>query len=193
MQTGDGLVWEQPLLFVPGEWTFEQVTFTGTAVFDADELRRERERLMRIWDGGAKRPLWDGPFRPPLDEYVEITSYYGARRSVNGGPYSTYHEGTDFSAYGGTPVYAPAAGRVVLAEELNVRGGAVILDHGLGLHTGYYHLSAIHVALGQKVAAGDLLGEVGTTGRSTGNHLHWDMLVGTTWVDGLAWLEEASD
>jgi murein DD-endopeptidase MepM/ murein hydrolase activator NlpD len=189
VSTGPGLVWEQPLLFVPGAWTFEQVTFSGTAVFDAEELRIERERLQRIWGRGLERPLWDAPFRLPLDEYVEITSYYGARRSVNGGPYSSYHEGTDFSAYGGTPVYAPAAGRVVLAEELNVRGGAVILDHGLGLHSGYYHLSAIHVRPWQTVAPGDLLGEVGTTGRSTGNHLHWDLLVGTTWVDGLAWLE----
>ncbi len=180
-------LWEQPLLFLPGEWTFEQVNFNGTAVYDPDELRLERERLQAIWDEVTPRPLWHGDFGLPLTDYVEVTSLYGARRSVNGGPYNTYHEGTDFSAYGGTPVYAPAGGRVVLAETLNVRGGAVILDHGLGLHSGYYHLSAILVEAGQRVQPGDLLGKVGTTGRSTGNHLHWDLLVGRTWVDPQAW------
>lgn len=90
-----------------------------------------------------------------------MSANYGARRSYNGGPYPTYHEGVDFSAYAGTPVMAPAAGTVALAEPLTVRGGAVILDHGLGVYTGYYHLSAIHATVGQQVQPGDVLGEAG--------------------------------
>lgn len=186
-------LWEQPLTFSDRAWTWEEVTFTNTAVLDPEALRLERERLHAIWDKATPQALWQGQFISPIDDFVEISSQYGARRSVNGGPYSSYHEGTDFSAYRGSEVRAPAAGKVVLAEELAIRGGAVILDHGLGLHSGYYHLSAVHVRPGQKVAAGDLLGEVGTTGRSTGNHLHWDLLVGRTWIDPLAWLEKDLD
>ncbi len=181
-------LWEQPLAIRDRDWTWEQVTFKDSAVLDPEAIRVERERLQKIWDTITPAPLWQGAFTPPITEFVEISSHYGARRSVNGGPYSSYHEGTDYSAYAGTAVRAPAAGKVVLAEELAIRGGAVILDHGLGLHSGYYHLSALHVLPGQEVARGDLLGEVGTTGRSTGNHLHWDLLVGRTWVDPLTWL-----
>lgn len=183
-------LWEQPLTFADRDWTWEELTFNNTAVLDPEAIQRERERLGTIWDEVTPKALWQGFFRAPISDFVEISSQYGARRSVNGGPYSSYHEGTDFSAYGGSAVTAPAAGNVVLAEELAIRGGAVILDHGLGLHSGYYHLSAIHVTPGQQVQAGDLLGEVGTTGRSTGNHLHWDLLIGRTWIDPLQWLDQ---
>jgi murein DD-endopeptidase MepM/ murein hydrolase activator NlpD len=71
-----------------------------------------------------------------------------------------------------------------------VRGGAVIVDHGWGVYTGYYHMSDVAAEVGQWVEAGQHIGGVGTTGLSTGNHLHWDLLVGGVWVDGLAWLEQ---
>ena len=153
-------------------------------------MRLERERLRDIWARVTPDLLLTNSFQWPLQEFVALTSLYGARRSVNGGPYATYHEGMDFSAYRGSPVYAPAAGQVVLAESLIVRGGAVILDHGLGIHTGFYHLSEIEVRSGQNVKGGDLIGQVGSTGRSTGNHLHWDLLIGTVWVDAQAWMEQ---
>jgi murein DD-endopeptidase MepM/ murein hydrolase activator NlpD len=77
-----------------------------------------------------------------------------------------------------------------LAEALAVRGNAVIIDHGAGLHTGYWHLSKIDVKPGQAVQAGDKLGEVGTTGLSTGWHLHWEARIGATPVDPLPLLEQ---
>ena len=76
------------------------------------------------------------------------------------------------------------------AETAYVRGGAVIVDHGWGIYTGYYHMSDVAAEAGQWVDAGQHIGGVGTTGLSTGNHLHWDLLVGSVWVDGLAWLEQ---
>ncbi len=181
-------LWVQPWLFEDKDWTYDQVSFAANAANELEAIEAEREKLQQIWTQITPEPLWPATFTWPLQEYVELTSHYGARRSVNGGPYDTYHEGTDFSAYRGTPVLAPAGGRVVLAEPLIVRGGAVILDHGLGIHTGYYHLSEINVSPGDIVKAGEPLGEVGTTGRSTGNHLHWDLLVGTTWVDPEIWI-----
>ena len=190
IRIGDHPAWEQPLTFAGRDWTWEQVNYTNSAVLDPEAIRLERERLQAIWDKAGPQALWQGPFTTPIQDFVEISSYYGARRSVNGGPYASYHEGTDYSAYGGSPVYAPAAGTVVLAEELAIRGNAIILDHGLGLHSGYYHLSEINVRTGQEVAPGDQIGAVGSTGRSTGNHLHWDLLIGRTWIDPLIWMEQ---
>ncbi len=183
--------WFQPIRFSDNNWEFQQLTLTGSAAaIDQESIQQERERLFQIWTQITPTPQWNTPFQLPINDFLTISSPYGARRSYNGGPYRTYHEGLDFSAYAGTPVYAPAGGTVVLAEPLYVRGGAVILDHGLGIYSGYYHLSSVAATAGQVVHPGDFLGEVGTTGLSTGNHLHWDLLVAATWVDPAAWLEQ---
>ena len=188
----DAPLWVQPWLFVdPDDWDYQQLTLTGEAAqIDAQSIQEERERLFALWANVTPSINWTTHFQLPINDYLEITSNYGARRSYNGGPYRTYHEGVDFAAYAGTPVTAPAAGTVVLAERLFVRGGAVIIDHGLGVYSGFYHMSAVHAQVGQQVQPGDLLGEVGTTGLSTGNHLHWDLLVADTWIDAWAWQEQ---
>lgn len=184
-------VWIQPWQFAEKEWDYQSLTLTGAAAqIDQQARDEERQRLREIWTTTSPDILWDAPFRLPIDDYLELSATYGGRRSYNGGPFLTYHEGVDFSAYAGTPVFAPAAGTIVVAEPLYVRGGAVIIDHGLGLYSGYYHLSEINVQSGQTVQPGDRLGGVGTTGLSTGNHLHWDLLINGTWVDAMAWLEQ---
>jgi murein DD-endopeptidase MepM/ murein hydrolase activator NlpD len=191
IHAGDNPLWSQPVRFVPGEWTFSSLTLTGAAAeIDQASIQEERERLFAIWNQASPSPQWTTPFQLPIESYLEISSQYGARRSYNGGPYSTYHEGVDFSAYGGTPVYAPAAGTVVIAERLYVRGGAVIINHGLGIYTGVYHLSEVVAEVGERVEPGQHIGNVGTTGLSTGNHLHWDFLISGIWVDATAWLEQ---
>jgi murein DD-endopeptidase MepM/ murein hydrolase activator NlpD len=183
--------WAQPWAMVEREWSYQQLTLTGAAAaIDAASIAAERARLFALWSQVTAVPQWDAPFTLPIRNYLSISSDYGVRRSYNGGPYRTYHEGVDFSAYGGTPVIAPAAGTVVVAEFLYVRGGAVILDHGLGIYSGYYHMSEVLAEVGDRVPAGQIVGAVGTTGLSTGNHLHWDLLVNGTWIDAAAWLED---
>lgn len=194
LKVGDAPPWAQPWLFAKREWIYQELTLTGEAAqIDQQARDEERARLREIWSQDTPQPLWQDQFITPVTDYLEVSAGYGARRSYNGGPYLTYHEGVDYSAYGGTPVVAPAAGKVVLAEPLYVRGGAVIIDHGLGIFTGFYHLSAIHATAGQTVSPGDVVGEVGTTGLSTGNHLHWDLLVNGIWVDAAAWQEQQMD
>ncbi len=194
MRVDDGPGWVQPWAFAGREWEYQELTLTGEAAqIDQQARDEERERLRSLWTITGPDALWKGSFRIPVDSYLEVSANYGARRSYNGGPYLTYHEGVDYSAYGGTPVLAAATGTVALAEPLYVRGGAVIIDHGLGIYTGYYHLSAVHATPGQHVEPGDVLGEVGTTGLSTGNHLHWDLLVNGIWVDAAAWREAGLD
>lgn len=191
IRVDDGLAWTQPWQFVEREWDYQDLTLTGEAAeIDQQARDEERARLRALWTIVTPAAQWDAPFRLPLDDYLHVSANYGGRRSYNGGPYLTYHEGVDFSAYAGTPVLAPAAGTVVLAERLYVRGGAVIVDHGLGVFSGFYHLSAVHAMPGQVVRPGDLLGEVGTTGLSTGNHLHWDLLINGVWVDAAVWQEQ---
>ena len=186
--------WSQPWAFAEREWDYQELTLTGEAAeIDQQARDEERVRLRELWTHITPDPQWTDRFNRPITDFLSVTANYGARRAYNGGPYLTYHEGMDFSAYAGTPVYAPAAGTVVLAERLYVRGGAVIVDHGLGIYSGYYHLSAVHVTTGQMVQPGTILGEVGTTGLSTGNHLHWDILVNGIWVDPNAWQEQGID
>lgn len=194
IKAGDAPAWVQPWQFDKREWIYQDLTLTGEAAqIDQQARDEERARLREIWNQVTPEPLWNGKFITPVDSYLSVSAGYGARRSYNGGPYLTYHEGVDYSAYGGTPVMAPAEGKVVLAEPLYVRGGAVIIDHGLGIFTGYYHLSAIHATAGQIVVPGDVVGEVGTTGLSTGNHLHWDLLINGIWVDAAAWQTQQMD
>ncbi|MEM7798946.1 MAG: LysM peptidoglycan-binding domain-containing M23 family metallopeptidase [Chloroflexota bacterium] len=187
------ILWSQPLSFEDKLWTYNDITLTGAAAqIDAESIAAERARLFQLWEVVTPNVQWDTPFFEPVSGYLSYSSLYGARRSYNGGPYSSYHEGLDFAAYRGSEVTAPSSGTVALAESLYVRGGAVIIDHGLGIYSGYYHLDEVLVGAGQSVAPGTLLGKVGTTGLSTGPHLHWDLLVNGEWVDPLAWREKGT-
>ena len=104
-----------------------------------------------------------------------ISGVYGSQRIYNGTPKNP-HYGVDVAVPTGTPVYAPTAGVVTLAEpDLFFSGGTVILDHGFGLSSSFLHMSKLHVSVGSEVGTGELIGEVGATGRATGPHLDWRM------------------
>jgi murein DD-endopeptidase MepM/ murein hydrolase activator NlpD len=135
-------------------------------------------------------PRWQGVFQPPL-ENAFVSAGYGGRRSYNGGPIEIYHTGIDFAAPEGAPVLAPAAGTVVFSDTLELRGLTLIIDHGLGVMTGYYHLSEILVNVGDEVAAGQVVASVGSTGLSSGPHLHWDVRIMDVPVNGFQWTEQA--
>ena len=131
--------------------------------------------------------LWSGPWGLPL---VGVDSgAFGVLRSYNGGPATDWHHGHDISADAGAVIRAPARGRVVFASDLPVHGSGVILDHGAGVYSGYWHMSEIQAELGQMVNPGDPLGLVGTTGVTTGPHLHWEVIVQGTDVDPIQWTE----
>ncbi|HRV96762.1 MAG TPA: M23 family metallopeptidase, partial [Anaerolineae bacterium] len=116
---------------------------------------------------------------------------FGTRRSYNDSSDLSFHAGTDFGGGVGEPLYAPAGGIVVLAEPLMVRGNAVLIDHGMGLFSGYWHQSEIVVTPGQHVEPGDLIGYEGDTGLVTGPHLHWEFRLNGIAVDPLQWTRES--
>ncbi|UCG23575.1 MAG: LysM peptidoglycan-binding domain-containing protein [Chloroflexota bacterium] len=155
----------------------------------APEIRAADEAILAtIYEGFSEPAAWSGNFQEPIRDTL-ITAGYGDARSYNQGPIEIFHTGVDYAGPVGTPIYAPAAGAVVFSDTLNIQGNALILDHGLGVMTGYYHLSKVHVDVGQTITTGQLLAEGGSTGLSSGPHLHWDLRVGNVAVDGLQWLE----
>jgi len=123
--------------------------------------------------------LWRGPFTPPVPGQGHG---FGSRRVINGQPRAP-HSGLDFAAVRGTPVVASNRGRVSLTGEFFFAGRFVVLDHGLGLYTLYYHLDRVDAAEGAMVERGDVIGAVGATGRATGPHLHWAARLGSARVD----------
>ncbi len=163
----------------PGHFNSEYIRLSPDRqqLLDPALLAAEREKLDATWTVFNPQRYWSGPFRVPVDHYIRISSPFGTRRSYDGGPMTSYHEGTDFADPAGTPVYAPADGVVMVAEPLAVRGNAVVIDHGWGVYSGLYHLSEIKVTPGQPVKQGDLIGLSGNTGLSTGAHLHWDIRI----------------
>ena len=125
-------------------------------------------------------PLFEKNFALPRK--ARITAPYGDLRTFNGQKQSQ-HFGTDLSGGTGTPVSAANRGTVVMTRENYAAGNTVLIHHGAGLYTAYFHLSAIAVKEGALVERGQLLGKVGNTGRVTGPHLHWGARVEDLWVD----------
>jgi len=120
-----------------------------------------------------------------------VTGVYGSQRYYNGKPGSP-HWGIDLAAPKGSMVYAPAGGKVVLAEgDLYYSGGTIILDHGGALSSTFLHLSSLDVLHGQLVKKGDLIGKVGSTGRSTGPHLDWRMNLNGIRIDATLWVKDS--
>jgi murein DD-endopeptidase MepM/ murein hydrolase activator NlpD len=152
---------------------------------ELERIARENARLRTMWASSSPRALWTGAFIRPVTDAAN--SRFGSR-SIFNGKKSGPHTGADFLSGAGTPIKAPNAGVVVLAENLYFSGNTVVIDHGLGLFSLFAHLSAFEVHEGQTVATNDLLGLVGATGRVTGPHLHWAIRASGARIDPLSLL-----
>jgi murein DD-endopeptidase MepM/ murein hydrolase activator NlpD len=146
-------------------------SFTELDAPTLERIAREKAVLDRLWEAATPTRFWRHPFRAPLAEQSRGTGF-GLKRIINGDPRAP-HSGVDFAAQAGTPVLASNAGVVALAEEHFFGGRSLVLDHGEGLYTMYFHLHESLVQPGQQVAQGEPIGRVGSTGRATGPHLHW--------------------
>ncbi len=129
---------------------------------------------------------WAEPLEAPVPGCV--VSPYGVRRYHNGKPTGNYHAGFDQRAPAGAPVHAIAAGTVKIVHEFNIHGGTVAIDHGQGVSSIYLHLSKFATTEGATVARGDVIGFVGSTGRSSAPHLHWSLYVNSVPVNPQQWL-----
>ncbi len=137
-----------------------------------ERIARERKAAAAVYGSTSAGALWNPPFGRPVEG--SSSGNFGRRRILNGEPRSP-HSGEDFSASSGTPVRAAAAGVVRMATDLYYSGNTVLIDHGAGLVSQYFHLNDMAVEKGQPVSRGDLIGRVGATGRVTGPHLHFGL------------------
>lgn len=190
IQRSDGRIhaFDAPLLIEGAGYIRQNFAVEGQLAYLADPVveRQEFARLDAMREGMTPEPLWDADgFNLPIE--AEFTAVFGNYRILNQNT-QTRHTGWDQRAVPGTPVAAMASGRVVFAGRLDIRGNYVMLDHGWGIYSGYAHFSQLNVERGQTVAAGQIIGLSGNTGRSIGPHLHWEISVHGEWVDGVAFL-----
>ncbi|CAI8160506.1 M23 family metallopeptidase [Pseudidiomarina mangrovi] len=152
--------------------------------------RREAQKVAAARNDMSQRLDFLQPLIMPAEG--RISGVYGSQRIFNGEPRNP-HYGLDIAAPTGTPVQAPWAGRVVLAEpDLFYSGGTLILDHGYGVTSTYIHLHKLHVQVGDIVQQGQLMAEIGATGRVTGPHLDWRINWGQERLDPALALEHFS-
>ncbi len=168
-------------LTIPIESAPERVSSIDPVVRAAEAVR-----LAESFTAITEPRMWSGRWTAPLTP--TISSPFGGFRTYNEGLLTGRHSGVDFRALSGTPILAPDRGRVVMAEFLEVLGNCVWLDHGGGLYSGYGHLSAFAVALGDTVERGQTIGLVGATGSATGPHLHWEVRVRGVPLQARQWL-----
>lgn len=146
---------------------------------DAAAMKRiivEKEKVKAVFAAFTSERFWTGDFIVPVEG--SPTGAFGSKRILNGQP-RNQHNGEDISAPLGTPVKASNDGIVRMVDDHFFSGTSVILDHGLGLYTMYFHLDTAKVREGERVAAGRIIGTVGKSGRATGPHLHWG-----AWLNG---------
>lgn len=157
---------------------------------DIEALRSTPEEIKLLTEfrkGVSDRRFWQDPLSPPVEGCV--TSPFGVKRLHNGKPTGEFHGGVDQRTPAGEPIRAIADGKIVYAQKFNVLGNAVGLDHGQGLGSMYLHMSKLEVAPGALVKKGDILGYAGSTGRSTGPHLHWVLYANGVNVNPAQWLK----
>lgn len=147
---------------------------------DLERINRETATMRAAY--ALRTPMAESPV--PFVKPVEgrHSSPFGLRRFWNDQPRSP-HSGLDIAANTGTPIQSPAPGIVAATGDYFFNGNTVLVDHGAGLVTMYCHMHSIGVEEGQAVARGEVLGQVGATGRSTGPHLHWSVSLGGVRID----------
>jgi murein DD-endopeptidase MepM/ murein hydrolase activator NlpD len=176
---------------VSGNYSYQNLTLPQEKVNLLDPAIEQAELLIlqNATNIFTSQRYFDGPMGLPAA--AVMNSPFGTHRTYNGDTADHIHYGTDFAAAPGTPILAAAAGRVVLADALNIRGNVTMIDHGWGVFTTYSHQTERYVQPGDMVAAGQVMGTTGATGRATGAHLHWEVWVNGVPVDPMPWLRQS--
>ena len=180
---------DQLILIQRGFYPQDPPLQVDPSTLDETLTKPEDELIFEVSSLFTPTKYWSKEFQYPVDQPICIKSWFGNRRSYNDQPYNRFHTGVDFGVCANLNIYAPADGKVVFTDSLITRGNSTLIDHGLGVYSGFWHQETILVEEGQFVKAGDLIGIIGSTGRSTGPHLHWELIVNGVQVDPLPWVE----
>jgi len=186
---------EQMMLVTSGNYLREDILLNDPSTIDPAVTEPELQNITAITAPATPTRFWDGIFISPAVYPDCFTSRYGTRRTYKVVNSDTeipgFHSGLDFCGGEGLQIFAPAAGKVVFAAPLTVRGNATIIDHGWGVYSGFWHQTQLLVNVGDMVEPGQVIGLVGGTGRVTGPHLHWEVWVNGIQVNPLDWLNQA--
>ncbi|MFC1840318.1 M23 family metallopeptidase [Thermodesulfobacteriota bacterium] len=153
---------------------------------DLDRAAREKKMMDQLWGASIPSPFWKSQFLMPLNS--KIIGPFG-RRSVINDQLRSPHTGLDLRGEKGTPVIASNNGKVVLTGNHFFTGNTVVIDHGAGIISMYFHLNKMNVIRGDNILKGDILGTVGSTGRVTGPHLHWGVRINGFRIDPVSLVE----
>lgn len=149
---------------------------SSSTVNSAAANQEYREKIHPLYLTRSEEKYWSGAFIKPVQE-TKISSTFGQKRYVNNETTATRHSGIDYAAPQGTEIFAPARGKVEFAGFLQLSGNTIVIEHGLGLKSYYFHMNEVFTQVGKIVEQGEKIGEVGTTGYSTGNHLHFQVSI----------------
>jgi murein DD-endopeptidase MepM/ murein hydrolase activator NlpD len=189
---GETYRFDQYVMISSGNFATDKLLQVDPASVGTEEEKAENEKFKAVVAPVTPVQQWSGLWYSPAQDADCVISSFGSRRTYNEDPNLYYHTGLDLGYCKGVDVYAPAGGTVVgVFPDQVVRGNAIVIDHGLGVYTIYMHLAAILVSEGEVVEPGQLIGIIGTTGRSTGPHLHFEVDIQGTPVNPLTWLRRA--
>jgi murein DD-endopeptidase MepM/ murein hydrolase activator NlpD len=190
-QDGSSTTVEQYLPLDSGNYVEDPMLTVDPATIDPKVTVPEDKQVAEITSKVTPDKMWTDGFKLPVDQPICIKSWFGSRRAYNGGPYNAFHAGLDFGVCASLNIFAAANGEVVFTGPLVVRGNTTIVNHGQGIYTAYYHQSEFKVKVGDKVEAGQLIGQIGKTGRVDGPHLHFEVWVNGVQVNPQDWLDRA--
>jgi murein DD-endopeptidase MepM/ murein hydrolase activator NlpD len=179
------------LKVVDGHYAKEEIHVSSSKVNPKSKVVKKRiskeyAQAMKIYATVTPKSYITRPFILPLES--KVTSTFGKARVYNGS-LKGYHSGTDYRASVGTPIKAANDARVALVKKRFYSGGTVLLDHGEGIYTCYFHMSHFNVKEGDRVKRGDILGLSGKSGRVTGPHLHFSARINSVQVDPIQLIE----
>ena len=186
---GPSFQFEQNVLLYAGYYGSESI-IVDPGYIDPNITEPEDDQIRILIENTTPTKYWELPFLCPVDPPVCIRSWFGTRRSYNDGVLNSFHSGVDYGVCSTLNIYSPAAGEVVFSGPLEVRGNAVFIDHGWGVFSGFFHQTETYVNTGDYIEAGQLIGQIGGTGRVTGPHLHYELWVNDVRVQPLDWLDE---
>lgn len=165
-------------------------TGKGSLFSPSKKKEEEIEQLKTVLSVRSERAMWEGCFSYPVEE-PDIISGFGKKRVYyieKKRAMTRYHRGVDFKGETGDPVLSPAGGVVVFASERITTGNTLVIDHGQGVFSLFFHLDGISVPLGTTVTKGMVVAEIGATGITEGSHLHWGVLADGIYVDPIDWI-----
>ena len=189
--TQDGKTTTEIINLIKGDYKSEAFSVAPSKVKPPKEAKARIERELaeanKIYAKTTPKILLQKPFLLPSN--AKITSAFGNARTFNG-ELKSYHSGTDYRAAMGTDVHSVGEGVVVIAKDRYYAGGSVVIDHGAGVYSQYYHLSKILVKVGDKIGGGDKLGLSGASGRVSGPHLHFGIAINGVSVNPLDFINK---